>query len=117
MARSNEPVFWSLFSAGGVVAALFGPVLIFLLGLAQATGWFGARDALAYERLQGLVARAPVKIGLFLVIALPLFHWAHRFRFTLADLGFRSFRKPLALVCYGTAVVVSLSAALVLWRL
>ena len=34
MAKSNEPIWWSLFSAGGVVAALLVPVRIFLTGIA-----------------------------------------------------------------------------------
>ena len=117
MARSNEPLFWSLFSAGGVVAAFFGPVGILLIGLAGPNGWFGADEAFAHERLRRLVSPAPVRVILFLLVALPMFHWAHRFRFTLADLGLRGRDKRLAFVCYGTAVAVTLIGAVVLARL
>ena len=37
--RSNEPILWVLFSAGGVVAAFLVPVLLFLLFLAFPLGW------------------------------------------------------------------------------
>ena len=29
--RSNAPIFWSLFGAGGMLAALFGPALVYYL--------------------------------------------------------------------------------------
>ena len=31
--RSNEPVFWALFGAGGVIAALAFPALVLVTGL------------------------------------------------------------------------------------
>ena len=34
MRRSNAPVFWLLFGAGGMLCALLGPVLVFITGLA-----------------------------------------------------------------------------------
>lgn len=34
MKRSNEPIFWSLFGAGGLLAALIGPALVFITGIA-----------------------------------------------------------------------------------
>ena len=115
MARSNEPIFWSLFSAGGVVTALFSPVFIFLIGFGEATGRFSA--ARAYYRLCGLIPEPFAKILLFAVIVLPMFHWAHRFRFTLVDLGLRGLKRPIAVLCYGVAIAVIPVAAVVLWRL
>jgi fumarate reductase subunit D len=43
-----------------------------------------------------------------------LFHAAHRFRFTLYDgLQLRRFATPIAVLCYGTALVGSLAALVV----
>ena len=42
MAKSNEPIFWSLFSAGGVVAAFFIPITIVLTGMAVPADWISA---------------------------------------------------------------------------
>src|SRR4029079_6144528 len=39
MRRSNAPVFWLLFGAGGMLCALLGPVLVFITGLAVPLGW------------------------------------------------------------------------------
>jgi fumarate reductase subunit D len=38
-ARTNEPIFWSLFGAGGVVVAFVLPMLILLTGIAYPLGW------------------------------------------------------------------------------
>lgn len=117
MTRSNEPLLWSLFSAGGVVAALCGPVIIFLLGLAGPLGLFPADGRASYDRLRDLTSAPFARIVLFVIIVPPMFHWAHRFRFTLVDLGLRSLKKPIAVACYGTAVAVSLATAVILWTI
>ena len=36
--RSNAPIFWGLFGAGCMMAALFGPVMIFITGIAVPLG-------------------------------------------------------------------------------
>jgi fumarate reductase subunit D len=51
------------------------------------------------------------------MISLPLFHWAHRFRFTLIDLGLKGGRGAVAIACYGGAVIGAILAALVLVQL
>ena len=101
MAKSNEPIWWSLFSAGGVVAAFFFPVTIIITACALSFGWMSGGDF--HELLQPPLAR----LYLFLLISLPLFHWAHRFRYVAMDLGLKGLGSILPVVCYGTAIVGS----------
>ena len=48
MAKSNEPIWWSLFSAGGMVAAMVLPILIIITGVLVPFGWAG-NDPLNFE--------------------------------------------------------------------
>ncbi len=105
MVKSNEPIWWSLFSAGGVVAAFLIPVTIVVTGIAVPTGWISAED------LRGLVGHPLTRLYLFALISLPLFHWAHRFRYVAVDLGLKGLGSILAVVCYGSAVVGTVLAA------
>ena len=111
MAKSNEPLWWSLFSAGGVVSAFLCPITILLTGVAIPAGW------LTEDSLLELVHQPIARLYLFLLISLPLFHWAHRFRFTLVDLGLRGMGGLLAVPCYGTAIVGTLLGGWILIRL
>jgi len=104
MARSNDPIWWSLFSAGGVVAAFFMPVTILLTVIIVPAGWLPAED------LRQLAGHPLTRLYLFVLISLPMFHWAHRFRYVAVDLGFKRISSILPIVCYGTALVVTLLA-------
>jgi fumarate reductase subunit D len=115
MARSNEPFWWLLFVAGGVVAAFLVPIHVMLTGIGAPAGW--VRDAFEYQRVLALVSHPVSRLYLFILISLPLFHWAHRFRSVLIDLGLKGGRLPLAIACYGSAVVGTLLAAFVLVKL
>src|SRR4051812_20204650 len=108
MAKSNEPFWWALFGAGGMVAALFMPATILVTSVLVMSG------AVTPERLQTLYANPLVRLYLFVLISLPLFHWAHRFRFTLVDLGLKSAKMPIAVVCYGCAIAGTVVSALYL---
>lgn len=112
MAKSSEPFWWSLFAAGGVVAAFLVPIHIVLTGIAAPAGWAGG--AFEYRRVLGLVSHPLSRVYLFVLISLPLFHWAHRFRFTLVDLGVRGGRGVVAIACYGAAIAGTILAGLVL---
>jgi fumarate reductase subunit D len=115
MRESNEAPLWLLFSAGGVVAAFLIPVHLFLFGLAFPLGWIGAPN---YEHLLGLVRLPLVKIYLFVLCSLPLFHWAHRFRYTLYDgLKVKHLNEVIFVFCYGGATVGTVLAAYLLWSI
>lgn len=116
MARqSNEAFFWMLFSAGGVIAAILIPVHLFLFGLAFPLGWLPAPG---YERLMSLVHMPLVRLYLFVFCSLPLFHWAHRFRYTLYDgLKVKHLNEVIFALCYGGAVAGTLLAAYLTWTI
>ena len=65
--------------------------------------------------MAALVAHPIVRFYCFILISLPLFHGAHRFRFTLVDLGFRGADMLLAVACYRSAIAGTLIAAQVFW--
>lgn len=115
MARNPTPLMWTLFGFGGMLSALLFPVHIFLLGLAFPLGWLAAPD---YESLHALVTHPVTRLYLFAFISLPLFHWAHRFRYTISDLlQLKQGTQLVAGICYGAALVGTFTAAYTLWTL
>jgi fumarate reductase subunit D len=115
MKKTIDPFWWALFGAGGMVSALFIPVLLFLNGLAIPLGWI---DAPAYEGIFSLVKHPVTRLFLFALISLSLFHWAHRFRYTLYDgLQLKHLFGLVAALCYGTATVFTIIAAVVLLQI
>lgn len=106
MKRSNAPVFWLLFGAGGMVSALLGAGLVFVTGLAVPLGWMLPPDLLAYPRVLALAQHWAGKGFLFVVISLFAWHAVHRLFHSLHDIGLRT--GPLAkVVCYGTAAAIT----------
>jgi fumarate reductase subunit D len=113
--RSFVPLFWTLFSAGGVVAAFLIPVHLFLFGLAFPLGWL---EPPSYEKLLALAKLPLVRLYLFVLCSLPLFHWAHRFRYTLYDgLQIKHLNELIVIGTYGGAIVGTLVAGYLLWSL
>jgi fumarate reductase subunit D len=114
--RSLEPFWWALFSAGGMLAAMFLPVLIVITGILIPFGLV-PDAALAYERVYGVLGHPLVRLLLLALLALPLFHAAHRILHTLGELGLRRSKSTLAVLCYGSAILGTIVTAAVLWRL
>ena len=109
------PLLWLLFSAGGTVAALLFPIHFFLTGIAVPLGWI---EAPRYEVLHRLVTHPLVRLYLFVLISLPLFHWAHRFRYTLYDvLQLKHLTILIAVLCYGAALLGTAMGAYLLWTI
>lgn len=109
-----EPVLWLLFSAGGVVSALFLPAMVFLFAFALPLGWV---DDPGRDRLLGLVGHPLTALVLLGVCVLSLLHWAQRFRYTLFDgLRLKPYQSPINTIVYALALFGSAIAAVLLWQ-
>jgi succinate dehydrogenase subunit D len=108
--RSNAPIFWSLFGAGGMLAALIGPMLVFITGIAVPLGLLLPADAMSYPRMLAFAQHWIGKGFLFAVVALFLWHAAHRIFHSLHDIGIHA-GAGAKLACYGTAMLGTLVAA------
>jgi fumarate reductase subunit D len=115
MARSREPLLWALFTGGGTIAALFLPALAFVLWVAAPLGWL---ETVPYPELRDLVGHPLVRLFLFALVTLSLFHWAHRFRYTLYDgLQLYHLNKLIAILTYGVASALTAVAGYTLLTL
>jgi len=113
MAKSNKPIFWSLFAAGGTLAAFLAPVLV-LLFLLLALGHPPA--LLSYAQLHAFAAGWFGKLFLLAVITLFLWHAAHRLRVTLHDFGLRQ-DTMVAIVVYLVAAAGTVLSVVYLLRI
>ena len=114
MAKSNEPILWLLFSAGGMISAMIFPILMVITGIILPFILSGdAIEILSQIHLN--LKNTFVKIVIFFAISLPFFHWAHRFRFTLVDIGLKQISFLISMLCYGGAVTGSVVTVIILW--
>src|SRR3546814_14675641 len=88
MSLSNKPILWLPFAAGGMLAALLVPalMLVFVLDALQLV----PAANLDYQRVYAFVGTPLVRLELFGVIAMMLWHAAHRLRSNVPDIGERS---------------------------
>lgn len=106
--RSNEPVFWGLFSAGGMWAAIFAPVVIVIIAFIIPFG-----DVVTRSYILKLVGSLAGKIFLFLMISLPIWCALHRILHTLHDFNIHPKRGKL--LTYGLALAWTLHAGYILF--
>ena len=113
MAKSNKPIVWGPFAAGGTVTAFITPVLI-VLTLLVSVGHLP--DMLTYEKLSAFAAGWFGKLVIFVIIAFSLWGSAHRLRITFFDFGVRS-DTLVATVVYLAAGLGSVAVLVSLLRL
>jgi fumarate reductase subunit D len=109
MKRSNAPVFWLLFGAGGMLSALLGTALVFVTGIAGPLRWL-LDDPMSYARMHAFAQHWLGKAFLLAVIALFAWHAMHRLLHSLHDVGI-PISTVSKLACYGTALIVTVVAA------
>ena len=117
---TGETIWWSLFAAGGVVAALLIPALIFVTGIALPFVSIGAVADLAapsYPTLFKLAFSVLGRLVLFVALSLALIHCAHRIVHTSKDIGLHAMHVPIAYLFYGAALVGTAFAFWVIWLL
>jgi len=113
MARSNKPIVWAPFAAGGTLTAFLTPVLILITLLAELGH---VPEALTYDALRGFAGHWLAKLALVAVVFLSLWSAAHRLRITLYDLGVRA-DSWVAAAVYSAAGLASVAAAVFLLRI
>ena len=111
--RSNAPIFWGLFGAGGMLAALLGPMLVIITGLAIPLAICLPVDTMSYAKMHAFAQNFFGKGFIFVVIALFLWHAAHRIFHSLHEIGIHGgFLGKL--VCYGGPLLATVISAVVL---
>ena len=115
MKRSNEPITWLPFGAGGMLSALIAPVLVLVTGLLVPLGVL-PRNFMSYQRMLAFAQNPLGKLLLLAVISLFLLHGCHRLVTTLHDYGLKAGHAPMVLF-FGAAVMASLFALVLLLRI
>lgn len=100
--------FWFLFSQGGVIAAMLIPVHVLVQGILGPLGIVTVVDR-HYDTWVSILRNPIVKLYILLLIAASFFHFAHRLRYFLVDLGVQAAKTvPAQVLFYGGAVAVTL---------
>ncbi|MFL7864972.1 fumarate reductase subunit FrdD [Vibrio cincinnatiensis] len=106
--RSDEPVWWSLFGAGGTWFAMITPVTILVLGILVPLGIIDA-EAMSYERVAEFATSIIGALFIIATLSLPMWHAMHRLHHGMHDLKFHT---GLAgkIICYLLAFIITLWA-------
>ena len=106
--------FWFMFANGGVITALLVPVHVLIQGILGPLGVVPSVDQ-HYDTWIRVLGNPLVKLYLLVLILFAFFHFAHRIRYFLTDLGINAARSLAAqVIFYGGAAVVTLVAAWIL---
>ena len=108
----DEPLWWGLFSAGGVCFAVLLPAVILFIAVLLPLGLLPA-EALSYERASTLLFSVPGFLFVGAVVCLPLFHAAHRLRHGMFDISVGHVALNKKLMYGGAALLSSVALGLV----
>ena len=99
--KHHQPLFWSLFAAGGMISAFCLPAIILLVGIAYPLGWL-PEGAFSYQNMLALCQNWLAKLIMLFTFSFTLWHCAHRVFKGLHDFGYHGGVLARSLT-YGTA--------------
>jgi len=100
--------WWFMFAQGGVIAAILIPAHVLIQGILGPLGVVPVVDR-HYDTWIDILGNPIVKLYLLVLIAFPFFHFAHRLRYLMVDLGVPAAKSvPAQVIFYGGAVAVTL---------
>ncbi|MGL6260582.1 fumarate reductase subunit FrdD [Vibrio sp. WXL103] len=106
--RSDEPIWWGLFGAGGTWFAMLTPITVFVLGVLVPLGIIDA-EALSYDRARDFVGSFIGGLFIIATLALPMWHAMHRLHHGMHDLKFHT-GVVGKIACYWFASAITLLA-------
>lgn len=95
--RSNEPPVWLMFSAGGMVSALFFPIVIFIIGLLLPLGLASPDNIITFAQTWF------GKLAISVLAIFPMWTGMHRLHLVLHDLKIHV--PASALIFYGLSIL------------
>ena len=113
--RSDEPIWWGLFGAGGTWFAMITPVTILVLCVLAPLGIINV-EALSYERVVNFATSIIGALFIIGTLALPMWHAMHRVHHGMHDLKIHA-----GLVgkvgCYAFAGLISVLSVIFIFML
>lgn len=102
--RSDEPMYWLMFGAGGMVASMVLPAIMVVLIAAGLYG-DGITEYLNYTQVTAIFGNWLLSLVVFGVVFLLSFYALHRMHHSSHDFGIHS--KLTWYIAYGTAAAIS----------
>ena len=85
--RSDEPIYWLLFGAGGMAVAMALPAVLVVLIVAGISSPDVASGLLSFEHVKGMLGNWFVALAIFGTISLVLWHALHRMFHSIHEFG------------------------------
>ncbi|MBV8524017.1 MAG: fumarate reductase subunit D [Acetobacteraceae bacterium] len=113
MKRAPDPMMWLPFGAGGMLAALIAPVMVFITGIAVPLGFLLPHDTMSYANTLAFAQNIIGKLVILVVIALFTLHGTLRLFHCFHDVGMHV-GETAKFAFFGFSLLVSLVALILL---